>query len=117
MLIQNASNTGQITQPATRASNDAPVVANTPVREAESVTPQKPSTEQLKSAVDNINHAMRQAHQSLEFSVDSTTKTPVVKMTDSSTGEVIGQFPSEAALAIARSIDQIQPGLLLKQQA
>lgn len=119
MIIQNVS-AGQGAIPVRQFSNDAPaVVADTPAAVA---APQQPSTEQLKSAVANINKAMQQSNQSLEFSVDPNTKTPVVKMMDTETGKVISQFPSEQVIAIAQSIDeylsqhQLQ-GLLLKQKA
>jgi len=36
---------------------------------------------------------------------------------DTETGDVIRQFPSEDMLAISRSIDRFQQGLLLKQKA
>lgn len=118
MIIQNVS-AGQGAIPVRQFSNDAPaVVADT----SAAVAPQQPSTEQLKSAVANINKAMQQSNQSLEFSVDPNTKTPVVKMMDTETGKVISQFPSEQVIAIAQSIDeylsqhQLQ-GLLLKQKA
>ena len=119
MIIQNVS-ASQGALPARHISNDAPVfVADT----ATKVTPQQPTSEQLKTAVDSINKAMQHSNRSLEFSVDPNTKTPVVKMTDTETGKVISQFPSEAVLAIAQSIDQylsqheLQQGLLLKQKA
>ena len=119
MLIQN-TNTNQAAQPVRRVSDDAPkVVAKT----TEQVIPPQPSSQQLKSAVDNINQAMRQSNQNLQLSVDPDTKTPIVKMVDTQTGELIRQFPSEAVLAIAGSIDkflqqnQFQHGLLLKQKA
>ena len=119
MIIQN-TNTNQAVLPVRRVSDDAPkVVANTP----EQVPPQQPSSQQLKNAVDDINQAMRQSKQNLELSIDPDTKTPIVKMVDTETGELIRQFPSEAVLAIASSIDkflqqnQFQHGLLLKQKA
>jgi flagellar protein FlaG len=117
MNIQNISSS-QSALPARLISIDAPAVAaDIPI----SATPQRPSAEQLKTAVDNINKAMQQSNQSLEFSVDSTTHTPVIKMMDTETGKVIRQFPSEQVLAIAQSIDQYlsehQGGLLLKQKA
>lgn len=119
MIIHN-TNMNQAALPARLVSNDAPkVVANTP----EQVTSQQPSPAQLKNAVDNINQAMRQSNQNLELSIDPDTKTPIVKMVDTETGELIRQFPSEAVLAIANSIDkfllqnQFQHGLLLKQKA
>jgi flagellar protein FlaG len=119
MIIQNV-NASQGASPARLVSNDAPVVvADPPIH----VAAQPPSSEQLKSAVDHINRAMQQSSQSLEFSVDPSTKTPVVKMMDTETGKVITQFPSEQVLAIAQSIDeylsqhQLQQGMLLKQKA
>lgn len=112
MLIQNISGSTPAMPMTGRVNVDnTPSVVPTPAPHTQL------SAGQLQNAVDIINHAMHQSHQNLEFSVDSATKTPVVKMTDSSTGQVISQFPSEAALAIAHSIDQMQPGLLLKQKA
>ena len=119
MIVPNMD-LNQVALPARHVSDDVPrVVAST----AEQVTPQLPTPQQLTSAVERVNLAMRQSNQNLEFSVDSDTKKPIVKMVDSTTGEVIRQIPSEEMLAIARSIDQFllqhqfQHGLLLKQQA
>ena len=71
----------------------------------------------MKSAVAAINKAMQQSNHDLEFSVDTDTDKTVVKMVDTSTGELIRQYPSEATLAISRGIDQFQQGLLLTQKA
>ena len=136
MIIQSV-NTGQSTLPGRISGNDAPAVAaeaapvqlpvqapvKAPVQETAQATAQPPTAAQLKSAVESINRAMQQSNQSLEFSVDPTTKTPVVKMLDKETGKVISQYPSEQVLAIAHSIDeflsthQLQQGMLLKQKA
>jgi flagellar protein FlaG len=129
MIVQNVSSQGAL--PVRPVSNDVPaVVADTSVQgtpiqptttHASAIPP--PSAEQLKSAVDSINKALQQSNQNLVFSVDPSTKTPVVKMTDAETGKVISQYPSEAVLAIAQSIDQylsehqLKQGLLLKQKA
>ena len=70
-----------------------------------------------------VNKALQQSNLSLEFSVDPSTKTPVIKMMDSQSGKVIRQYPSEEVIAIAQSIDeylsqhQLQSGMLLKQKA
>lgn len=120
MIIQNISSS-QGALPARPVSNDGPAV----VAPQPAVTPavQPPSAEQLNNAVNKINSAMQQSNQSLEFTVDPGTKTPVVKMMDTTTGKVVSQFPSEAVLGIAESIDQylsahkLQQGILLKQQA
>ena len=132
MIIQSV-NTGQSVLPGRISGNDAPAVVaeavpvHTPVRTPDQATAQAavqaPSAAQLKTAVENINRAIQQSNQSLEFSVDPTTKTPVVKLLDRETGKVISQYPSEQVLAIAQSIDeflsthQLQQGMLLKQKA
>ena len=78
-----------------------------------------PSPAQLSSAVGSLNQAMQQSNISLAFSVDTTTKTPIVSVTDSSTGQVVAQFPSKVTLAIAQAIDQTEKrqGLLFNQKA
>lgn len=116
MLIQNISNTVQTAPPMGRISVDAPKVF---VETHNNDAPQHVSPEQLHAAVQGLNQALQQAHQTLQFSVDSTTKTPVVSLTDSETGQVILQFPSKAALSIAQSIAEFQQkqGLLFNQKA
>lgn len=132
MLIQNGHNSTQAPAPARLAGDGGPVVvvappnAQAPAAAATPVLPQTapaPVTElqatpaQLKNVVDNLNQALRQANKNLEFTVDAETEEPIVKLVDSETGDVIRQYPSEEALSIARSIDDFQQGLLLKQQA
>ncbi|MHB0926371.1 MAG: flagellar protein FlaG [Gallionellaceae bacterium] len=122
MIIQN-STTNQAAAPVRLTSDGAPnVVVGTsnaePAPSVQQAAPQQPSSGQLQNAVDGINLAMRQANQNLEFSVDTSTNKPVVKMVDTQTGDLIRQFPSEETLAIARSIDQFlqRQGLLLNQK-
>lgn len=122
MIIQNSPHIGQAVQPDTRAHGAAPAL---PVKTAEPVAatptaqpiPRQPSAEELKSAVATINQAVQQSNLNLEFSVDTDTDRTVVRMVDTSTGELIRQFPSEATLEISRGIDQFQQGLLLTQKA
>ena len=81
----------------------------------------------------NTNQAMQDAGKSLAFSVDDATRETVVKLVDTQTDKVLGQFPSKQMLAISQAIglmqEQLQqasisrtpvqtaPGLLIKQQA
>jgi len=130
MIIQNGSRASQEAQTVARAVDDAPK----PVAAASSagagratvevqhtlatpVAAPKATSEQLKQAVEEINRAMRQSNRNLEFSVDDATRRVVVRLTDTETGEVIRQIPSEETLAISRSIGEFQQGLLLKQKA
>lgn len=114
MIIQNTSSPSPAIQPESRVSGTPPVKAAA-VPAPQAVPPL--SMEALESAVAALNVAMRQSNQSLEFSVDTNTHRTVVKMVDTSTGELIRQFPSEATLAISRGIDEFQRGLLLTNQA
>lgn len=114
MDVQNTNNS-QAAQPVRRVSNDAPKV----VAEAPKAESKPPSVEQLKQVAADINHALQQSNQNLEFafSVDTETKKPLIKVMDTKTGEVIRQIPSEEMMAISRSIDKFQQGLLLRQEA
>lgn len=115
MIIQNTSPMSQAVQPggATPAKASPRTGAAAPAAAA----PAQPSLEELKSAVATINKAMQQSNRNLEFSVDNDTDRTVVRMVDTSTGELIRQFPSEATLAISREIERFQQGLLLRQKA
>lgn len=115
MIIQSNLPPSQAIQPDMRAHGVAPAKPVSIPVAAE--VPQQPSPEALQNAVAAINQAMQQSNRALEFSVDSDTHRTVVRMVDTSTGELIRQFPSEATLAISRSIDQFQQGLLLEQKA
>ena len=115
MIIQNTS-TNQAAPPARPISDDAPKVVAEPSKQ---VAPQHPSSVQLSNAVDVINVVMRQSNHSLEFSVDTSSKMPIVKVMDTETGVLIRQIPSEETLAISQSIDEFlhRQGLLLEQKA
>jgi flagellar protein FlaG len=115
MIIQNIPTMNQAMQPDGRANGAAPAraVAVTPAQDA----PLQASGEELKSAVAAINKVMQQSNRDLEFSVDTDSHRTVVRMVDTSTGELIRQYPSETTLAISRGIEQFQQGLLLKQKA
>lgn len=115
MIIQTTPHIPQAGLPGVRApgADPARVVAEAPVQ-----TPAPlPSVRELKVAVDAINQSMQQSNLNLQFSVDNSSQKTVVKMVDTSTGELIRQFPTEATLAISQQIEQFQQGLLLTQQA
>ncbi|MDP4029596.1 MAG: flagellar protein FlaG [Gallionella sp.] len=128
MLIQSTGNMAQAQPPASFASDGAAAMpANVsappsaklelPKAAVKPAAEQQASTEQVKSAVENINKVLKQSDKSLEFSVDESTKKQMFKLTDMSTGDVIRQYPTEEMLAISRAIDTVQQGLLLRQEA
>lgn len=128
MIIQNA-NTYQHSPPVAQTGQDGVKLAPKVAAKSPTVAPEPtnvqhqdassptPSPEQLKGAIEIINTVIRQSNNSLEFSLDDETSKPVVKLVDTETGELIRQYPSEETLAISRSIDRFQQGLLLKQKA
>lgn len=123
MLIQNTSSMTQAPTPAGLASNGGPAGVAVHVQEArvevKPVVVQQPTPAQLESEVGKINSALQRSNKNLELSisVDEATRKQVIRLTDKDTGDMLMQYPSEAVLAIARSIDEFQQGMLLKQQA
>ncbi len=74
------------------------------------------SAEQVESAVDQLQKFTQSLAKNLEFSIDEDTGIRIVKIIDPQTEETIRQIPSEKAVAISRSLDQIR-GLLFSDQA
>lgn len=93
------------------AAVDSPPSADIPVAVRQA------SVEQVKRAAEAINRALRQSNRNLEFRLDEQTNRVVVKLTDTETGELIRQIPSDEMLAISRAIGEFQQGLLLRQKA
>lgn len=71
---------------------------------------------ELQDAVATSNNFLKTVTNAVEFSIDEDSGNTVVKVVDTSTKEVIRQFPTEEMLAIAKALDKIQ-GLLIKQKA
>lgn len=121
MIIQNTPNVNQPVRPAVHVGGTAPDGAERKTAAAAPAptqhSPAQASTAELETAVATINQAMRQSNRNLEFSLDTDTRKTVVKVVDTNTGELIRQFPSEKALAISRSIEQFQQGILLTHKA
>jgi len=121
MLIQNTSSMMQAPAPVGLASNGGlgSVQVHEPRVDVKQEVAQQPTPAQLESEVGKINSALQRGNKNLELSisVDEATKKQVIRLTDKDTGDMLMQYPSEAVLAIARSIDEFQQGMLLKQQA
>lgn len=101
---QYAASTGQAVE-AVRVSADAVQAVRA------SIDP-----EDVKNAVENLNKTSAVFNNSLQFSIDDSTKLTVVKLIDKESEEVVRQIPTEEVLAIAKAIDKLQ-GLLIKEKA
>lgn len=75
-------------------------------------------TESLKTAVDQIEKFIASTNKELKFVLDDEQAKGklVVKIIDRETDKVIRQIPSEEALRIAKTLDQLK-GLLLYNKA
>ncbi len=77
-----------------------------------------PSAASVKQAVEELNHFVAGVAPDLQFSMDQSSHTPVVRLVDNQTDQVIMQFPSQDALSIAHAIDRfMKQGALLKEKA
>ena len=72
------------------------------------------SRDEVQSALENANHALRVRQQRLELSVDSETGIAMVSILDTKSGQIILQIPSEVSLNLARRIDQLTGVLIDK---
>lgn len=70
----------------------------------------------VKEAVEKISEFVSSRQSELSFSIDDASGSQIVKIMDTQTKQVIRQFPSEEAVAIARALDKLQ-GLLIRDKA
>ncbi len=77
----------------------------------------QPTSEEIKASVSHINQYLNQRNVDINFSIDSNSKIPVITVTNTSTGEIILQFPSKVILAVAEAIDSKQLGALIENKA
>ncbi len=64
------------------------------------VTPPKINPAEVKQAALDINEALKSLNDHLQFSVDSSTNSTVVRLIDGDTGEVLRQIPPEEVLRL-----------------
>lgn len=77
----------------------------------------------IESAVSEISDFLQSTNRQLSFSVDEKSDRQIVKVTDSESGEIIRQIPSEDVLALSERIKELQSdvgsavGVLFNKQA
>jgi len=105
-------------QKQVRATPRADNQSNTPVAGNTDVGVNSQTTSEVsnvKEAVARIADFVAQTSSEISFSIDEKTGLNVVKVIDSSTNDVIRQFPSEEVIAIAQALDKLQ-GLFLRDK-
>jgi flagellar protein FlaG len=66
------------------------------------------SAEQIENAVSKLNEFAKNNSRDLNFSVDEGSNKQVVKVTDSESGKIIRQIPSEEALRTSERLQDMQ---------
>ncbi|RYV02646.1 flagellar biosynthesis protein FlaG [Shewanella sp. OPT22] len=69
----------------------------------------------LESTANELTEMMALSHKSIQFQVNDDSGKTVISVTDTSSGEVIRQIPSEEAIKLAEKFAEIS-GLLLKTE-
>lgn len=81
------------------------------------------SAEQIETAVSQLSEFVQNNSRQLNFSVDEGSNKQVVKVTDSESGKVIRQIPTEEVLKLSERLQDLQTevgtavGLLFNKQA
>ncbi len=81
--------------------------------EALSQNAQKADVKDIQKQVEQVNSKLEQLGMGVSFSIDESSQSPVIKVIDRSTNEVIKQFPNEDSL---KRMEHIQSYLDSVQQ-
>lgn len=81
-----------------------------------SLPAQAPATGDVQQAVSRLNDYAQSLRRDIQFSIDKSSGSTVIRVIDSNSGETIRQIPSEVMLAIAQSLDNAQ-GLFVNTTA
>lgn len=80
--------------------------------EASSQNAQKADVKEIQQHVEQVNSKLEQLGMGVSFSIDESSQSPVIKVIDRSTDEVIKQFPNENSLKrmqhIQNYLDSVQ---------
>lgn len=74
-----------------------------------------PDGQELSSAVEHLNHLVKNLRHELQFSVDEATGRTVINVRDKETDELIRQIPPEQILNLAAHFEDSQSGLVRAQ--
>ena len=111
--------------PSANPAAPAPQAAEIKVPAAPKVVAPKPvaiqfdpakAQQNLAAAVNLLNEQMVSTKRGLGFSFDNATNGPVIKVSNTNTGEVIRQIPTEDVLHMAHKIDDLK-GILYNKVA
>lgn len=65
----------------------------------------------LQAAIEHLNKQLASSGRNLGFTMDDVLNRPIVKVTNTQTGELIRQIPSDAVIKVAHTLEELK-GLL-----
>ena len=106
---QNAEANSQVS-PSSRSATrlQSPENANVSTDNADNESSEETSTQDIEVAVGEVRDFVQSQRRNLDFSFSSEANQPVVQVTDTETGELIRQIPSEEVLALSDRIRGLQ---------
>ncbi|WP_043310580.1 flagellar protein FlaG [Pseudomonas sp. ML96] len=105
-----------VAQPAGRQAGSAGPSSEEQAAKAAAGEAKDVSREQVESAVSTIQEFVQSVRRNVNFTLDDGSGRVVVKVTDASSGDIIRQIPSEEALQLAESLEEVR-SLLFKAEA
>jgi flagellar protein FlaG len=118
-MINEIVNSGFLAKPPAPSNGRAAVAIVAPGNSASAAKPEKtekPSTEQLQSAVRKLNDYVQNVQRTLSFSVDEDTGVTVVRVIDTETKELVRQIPAEETLALAAAINEQTANIFVQEK-
>lgn len=86
------------------AKGSAPTATQEAAQDKTASKPQEPKRGELEKAVKDIQDFVQSSQRNLNFSIDDSTGTVVVKVIATDSGEVVRQIPNETVLKLAQDL-------------
>ena len=109
-----ASSAQPVAPPLAAAAQPLPAIESKPAAEPAKT---EPTPSQLKHATEELQRKVNELAPELQFSVDQSSGQSIIKFTDTTTNEVIRQYPSKDILHLNKVMESLQKGFVVNQKA
>ncbi|GLI38499.1 flagellar protein FlaG [Geobacter hydrogenophilus] len=114
-VLPGGATVSEVVKPQAEERNrEAAVKVELPKTALKELSPAE-QEERVQAAADKINEFIEAFTSDLQFTIDNDTEKVVVKVVNRKSGDVIRQIPSEAALKIAKALDELK-GLIIREK-
>jgi flagellar protein FlaG len=112
--VPAASSAQSVAPPLAAAAQPLPAVQSQPDAEA---VKREPTPAQLKHATEELQRKVNELAPELQFSVDQSSGQSIIKFIDTTTNEVIRQYPSKDILHLNKVMESLEKGFVINQKA